>query len=141
MKVKNYPDINSLHRQDESFWNGNAKELSEDKPNVHKERRSHDRIPANMEARFQYGNRFYAGKITNVSESGMFIHTDMALPRSSTMEVIVMIGKEVVRLPATVRRTVNNLKKNTSYKPGGIGVELHKSSPQYLSFVNKLKYS
>ena len=140
MKIKNYPDIKKLHNKDDKTWKKNAK-CSDGILKVHKDRRTHDRVSTNMEARFLYGNRFYAGKITDVSESGMFIHTDMIMPRSSTMEVIVMIGKEVVKLPVTVRRTMNNHTKYKSYKTGGIGVELLKSSPQYLSLVKMLKYS
>ena len=140
MKIKNYPDINKLLNKDEKTWKKNTK-WSDGILKVHKDRRTNNRVSTNMEARFLYGNRFYAGKIMNVSESGMFIHTDMILPKHSTMEVIAMIGKEVVKLPVTVRRTVNKSKNYKSYTAGGIGVELDKSSPKYLSFINTLNYS
>ncbi len=139
MKVKNYPDINKLQSKDNIIPKKNARVSSNNILNVRKDRRTHNRISTNIEARFLYGKRFYAGKITNISESGMFIHTEMILPRSSNMEVIVMIGKEVARLPVTVRRTVHNRSQYKLYEPGGIGVELHQSSPKYLSFVNTLK--
>ncbi|RJQ50017.1 MAG: hypothetical protein C4538_01025 [Nitrospiraceae bacterium] len=98
------------------------------------EKRAFERIPANINARFFYGNIFYTGNILNLSEKGMFISTRRCLPSDSMFVVIVRLEDKLLKVVAKVKR----LTKGSGYH-NGMGVELVYTSVGYLEFVSSLK--
>ncbi len=139
MKTIYYPPLESIAPAKQESGKSTAKIWSDGMLNVHRERRAYDRVPTRMEARFLCGNRYYAGKITDVSEKGMFIHTDIRLPKNSPLSIIMLINNEVTKVPVTVRRTVESSFRSDNVSTGGMGVELVKSPVQYMSYVSSLK--
>ena len=96
------------------------------------EQRSFKRISQNLRAAFPCCNKLYSGTISNFSENGMLIDSEISIPINSLFEIIVPIGKEIVKIPAVYRRLV---KDGMKYK--GMGVELKYPPQKYLDFVRK----
>lgn len=99
--------------------------------NVRRERRAHVRYPSNMQARFFYGDMVYEGMVTDISEKGMFISTEMRFSQSQVIDVLLMIDKKVLKVPVAVRRSV----KHDSDGSGGVGVELLRTPGRYIDHV------
>ena len=100
------------------------------------ERRSSNRIETNFKARFFYGNFFYSGTITNVSDSGMFINTKRFLPTDSMFVVIIRLENVLLKVIAKVQRLTA-----TEDNGAGIGVTLVSPSHNYLEFIHSIKTS
>ncbi len=98
------------------------------------ERRSCERIPTNMYARFFYGNMFYSGTVLNVSDNGMFISTKRFLPDDAIFVVIIRLENELLKVIAKVNRIAL-----TSGNSAGIGVTLLSPSRNYLDLVGSIK--
>jgi hypothetical protein len=112
---------------------------SDGRLNTHLEKRTHERIPTKLQARFFLGNTVYAGNITNLSEKGMFISTDVSLPLNYRLEVLVRLKGNVLKIPARIRRSVqsdNHLLLDSGH---GMGVELTNFPRAYLQYVNTLR--
>jgi len=139
MKTIHYPPIEKIEPVHHRTGKATAKVWGDGMLNVQKERRSYDRVSTRMEARFFCGNRYYAGKITDVSEQGMFINTDIKLPIDTSFEIMMLINDQVTKVPVTVRRTVDSTYRSDNFSSGGMGVELVKSPVRYLSYVSSLK--
>ena len=139
MKTIFYPPLESIEPVNKKECMRTGRIWSDGMLNTHKDRRAYKRVPTRMEARFLCGNRYYAGKITDVSEKGMFINTDIRLPENSSFDIIMLINNKVTKVPVTVRRTVESTYRSDNFSSGGMGVELMKSSTQYLSYVSGLK--
>lgn len=93
-----------------------------------------ERIPGNVEARFFCSNALYNGIITNLSEKGMCISTDMCLPYNSMFEVLIPLKENVLEVPAKVRWV-----KKTNNEYDTMGVKLMEPPENYLDFVIGLK--
>jgi hypothetical protein len=139
MKTIHYPPIEKIEPVKQTAGKVTAKVWGDGMLNIHKERRAYDRVQTSMEARFFCGNRYYAGKITDVSEQGMFITTDIRMPIDTSFEIMMLINNQVARMPVTVRRTIESTYRSDNFSSGGMGVELMKSTTQYLSYVSSLK--
>jgi hypothetical protein len=139
MKTVFYPPLESIEPAKQESGKRAATVWGDGMLNVHRERRAFDRVPTHMEARFMCGNRYYAGNITDVSEKGMFINTDIRLPGNSTLDIIMLIDNEIAIVPVTVRRNVEALFRSDDISSGGMGVELMKSPATYLRYVSGLK--
>jgi hypothetical protein len=98
------------------------------------ERRAYRRIPTKIDTRFFYGNLFYTGTVLNLSEKGMFINTRRYLPPESILVVIIHIDNELMKVIATVKRSVRN-----NSDCDGMGVELLRPSVGYVEFVKSIK--
>ncbi|MBI5408568.1 MAG: PilZ domain-containing protein [Nitrospirae bacterium] len=98
------------------------------------EKRAVERIPANLSARFFYGNMFYTGTILNLSEKGMFISTRRCLPCESMFVIIIRSESKLMQVVARVKRLA---KDNGHY--GGMGVELLNATVEYSEFIGGLK--
>ena len=98
------------------------------------QKKSCERIPGSLEARFFCGNSLYNGTITNLSEKGMCISTGMCLPYNSMFEVLIPLKEKVMEVLAKVRWV-----KETNGKYDTMGVELMKPPENYLDFVDGLK--
>ncbi len=97
-------------------------------------KRAFERIPVNLEAKFSCHHEDYTGKITNVSENGMFIQTEMNFPFEPQFEIHILHKGNILKVPVKIARVV---KTKNFYD--GIGVEIIEQTEGYLEFVNDLK--
>ncbi len=98
------------------------------------EKRSTERVPANLDTRFLYDDMFYSGRILNLSENGMFISTMKYVPSESKFLVVIRIKNEIYKMPAKVKRVT---RRNTY--SDGIGVELIEPDEEYLKYLKELR--
>jgi hypothetical protein len=98
------------------------------------EKRAVERIAAEIDTRFFYGNMFYSGTAVNLSERGMFVHTHSCVPANSEFLVIIKDKKELIKISARVKRVTK-----TEDRFDGMGIELLNPSARYLEFVEGLK--
>ncbi len=119
--------------------NREPKVWADNELNLHAEKRAYRRIPANLQARVLYGNLIYSGKVTDISENGMFINTKMNCPVNVVFLLVVMVNDTVMKVPIKVKRTVKYEKNNSGYGSSGIGVELVNTPQGYLDYVNDCK--
>lgn len=107
--------------------------------NVQAERRAFERFHTNLEARLFYGKLIYAGKITDLSQKGMFINTNIKFPVSSEFMMVVLLDGQTVKIPIKVIRTS---KSDINNDPeSGIGVELLDTPGIYLDFIGRCWFS
>ena len=106
--------------------------------NLHAEKRAFRRIPADLQARVLYGNLIYSGKVTDISENGMFINTKMNFPVNSVFLMVILVNDTVVKVPIKVKRSVR-LENEDSGNSSGIGVELVNTPKNYLDYVSTCK--
>ncbi len=99
------------------------------------EKRAFERFPANIDARFFYGNIFYSGTVLNLSEKGMFINTKRCLPSDSMFVIIIRESNALLKVIAKVKRfSIDGSCCN------GMGVELMSPSIDYVEFINRINY-
>lgn len=99
------------------------------------QRRSFERVPADIKIRFYSCNTDYSGTIKNLSENGMFISTDkMLFPFDSTIEIIIPFNEKLLKVPVKVIRMTRS-----DDVFDGIGVTLLDNHREYLEFVNNRK--
>jgi hypothetical protein len=99
------------------------------------EKRSSDRIPANVDITFRSNGDEYNGTIINISESGMFITTkEMNSPFDSEFEIVIPLEENTLQVPVNLSRFILSPDSED-----GLGVELSNHSPEYLNFVSSLK--
>lgn len=98
------------------------------------ERRSHTRMSTKIDARFFYGNLFYSGTVSNISQKGMFINTRRLLPSGAIFVVLIRIENQLLKVIARVKR---NIRDNGS--SDGMGVELLSPSVTYMDLVSGLQ--
>ncbi|GBE05558.1 MAG TPA: PilZ domain-containing protein [Nitrospirae bacterium] len=96
--------------------------------------RAFKRIPANIEVIFFSGTQEYYGTVTNLSEKGMFINTEVNFPLQQRLKVLMPWQADTLWLHARVRSfgTSGNIYN-------GIGVELVSPSLRYLEFIGDLR--
>lgn len=97
------------------------------------EKRTSKRIAVNVAARFFQGKMFYSGTVLNLSATGMFLKTNVCLPSNSRLLVFLFSGKNLLRVPARVKR-VSTINHNCD----GIGVEILNSPEDYMKYINDL---
>ena len=125
--------------QAENADNREPKVWADEELNLHSEKRAHRRIPADLQARVLYGNLIYSGKVTDISENGMFINTKMNFPVNVVFLLVVMVNDSVIKVPIKVKRTVRFEKDNSGNGSSGIGVELVNTPQGYLDYVSSCK--
>ena len=101
---------------------------------VFEEKRAFKRVPVNIDARFFCTNMFYSGKISNLSETGMFINTRKCFPIGTTMVVIIHDKREVTRVYVKIKRM-----ERSHEDCDGVAVKLVSPSKAYADFVKDLK--
>ena len=99
-----------------------------------KEKRVCARILANIDSRFFYGNLFYSGLVTNLSDRGMFISTKSFLPSDAMFIIIIRLENEFLKVIAKVKRVTSKVDNNA-----GMGVELLNPPRSYIDFINRMK--
>ena len=107
----------------------------------YRERRGHDRYPANLQARLFYGNMIYSGMVTNISQSGMFVNTQIDFPVNSQFVMVVLLNERTLKVPVKVKRTAGRDDNNYSRPDSGIGIELLDIPQNYLDYVGACKSS
>jgi hypothetical protein len=120
------------------FKNGISKVWGDGMLNVRADRRSYTRVPSRIQARFFCGSRIYAGDITDISEKGMFVSTDMRLPVNSRIDIMILVDRKVVKIPVTVRRTVKLDNPGGNNANNGMGVELTRSVQKYIDYIHSV---
>ncbi len=98
------------------------------------ERRYSERITSDVEARFFYGKLFYAGKITDLSEKGMFVSTRKCLPQDTLFIVMTCENNRVLNMYVKVKRLIR-----TNGCNDGMGLEIISPPADYLHYVDGLK--
>jgi hypothetical protein len=98
------------------------------------EKRASTRIAAKIDTRFFYGKMFYAGTVVNLSERGMFVHTERCLPAASEFLVIIKNKRELLKISAKVKRVTK-----TKDCFDGMGIELLNPPERYLEFIEGLE--
>ena len=100
--------------------------------NIMEYRRS-TRISQNLKVAVPCCNKLYAGTVSDFSENGMLIDSEIGIPINSRFELILPIDKEILKIHAVYRRLVKNGVKNN-----GMGIELLYPPQKYLDFVRKM---
>lgn len=98
------------------------------------EKRSFERIDADVDVRFSYGYIFYTGSITNLSEKGLFIRTKNCLPTNSLILIMFREDDELLKILARVKRST----KSNRYDDG-MGIEVLNPQRKYIDYVNNMK--
>ncbi len=98
------------------------------------EKRSFERIDADLDVRFSYGYIFYTGKISNFSEKGLFIRTRNCLPDNSIVLIMLRVENELVKLLARVKRSTKSGNNHD-----GMGIEILNPQKKYLNYIDSLK--
>lgn len=98
------------------------------------EKRAFDRIPSDIRVIFFSGTQEYYGTVTNLSEKGMFINTEVNFPLQLQLKILMPWQTDTLWLHAMIRSFGTS---GNSYN--GIGVELVSPSPRYLEFVDSLR--
>ena len=125
--------------QCEEVQNRDPKVWADDELNLHMEKRAYRRIPANLEARVLYGNLIYSGKVTDISEVGMFINTKVNFPVNAVFLLMVLVNDCVIKIPIKVKRRVKSGEDLSGQNKCGMGVELVKTPQHYLDYVSSCK--
>lgn len=100
-------------------------------------RRSYERVDLNVDANICCEPYFFQGRVVNVSEQGMCIHTAMCYP-TGTASKLIITGKFGTLLVLQAR--VTRLAKKDGFNDT-MGFELLNPSSDYLEFVNSLRQS
>jgi hypothetical protein len=99
------------------------------------EKRSSKRIAANIALRFPCCNMIYSGTMTNLSENGMLINSEISFPIHSKFDILIPLKEDVLKVPVKISRLV---KTGNIYN--GMGVELLDLPKKYLEFLIKLNF-
>lgn len=97
------------------------------------EKRTCERFPVEIDARFFCGNMFYSGTIFNLSTDGMYIKTKRCFPSGTRLLTIIRNGKELLQIITKVKQLT---RINGCYD--GMHVEILNPSKNYLDYVNSL---
>lgn len=97
------------------------------------EKRTCEKIPVEIDARFFCGNMFYSGTVTNLSTEGMHINTKRCFPSCTSFVTIIRNGKDLLQVITKVKRLTRT---NGCYD--GMDVEILNPSKNYLDYVKSL---
>lgn len=101
------------------------------------EKRAVKRISTNLKVKFCCcSTDDYYGTVTNLSENGMFINTQMCFPLEISFDIDIFSDTETLKLPVIVR-WVRQSERNYD----GIGVKVTDLNPGYVKFVERLNLS
>lgn len=103
------------------------------------ERRTHERLFAELPARLFYGNIVYTGTVRDLSESGMFISTRLYFPVDSVFLVVIQQNGQSFKMNIKVKRIARPSGGNLTREQSGIGVRLIEPSQMYLEFIQKCR--
>ena len=69
---------------------------------IFEEKRAFKRVPVNIDARFFCTNMFYSGKISNLSETGMFIITEQPALTGTELSIRLALDQRMVIMRGAV---------------------------------------
>jgi hypothetical protein len=95
------------------------------------EKRAFQRVPEKIRVDLYYEHDSYEGTVTDLSQNGLHIETQIHPPFEADLEVVLILGDEVFELFGKVKRLEN---KSSS----GMGVELTAPSEHYCRFVSTM---
>lgn len=72
--------------------------------------RAGERFPANLPVRFFFGNTFCSGNISNISEEGLCVDTDICFPQGSIIDLIVLLKEKTLTITVAVNWLRDNKK-------------------------------
>ncbi len=98
------------------------------------ERRSRERLPSNVKARMLYGNIFYTGVVTDLSEKGVFVNTKMNFPLNTVFILVVLVNNKTLKILSRVKRSLRTDYDQTS-DHSGMGIELLSPPLEYMEFI------
>jgi hypothetical protein len=101
------------------------------------DRRLHERFPSRLQARLFYGNLIFAGMVTNVSKSGMFVNTRIKFPSNSRLMLALLVDGKVLNIPIRIRRFISPDYSSARADGSGIGIELLDTPRSYLDFIGR----
>ena len=96
--------------------------------------RAFERVREKIRVDFYYNNEVYEGTVTDISHNGLHIDSEICPPFESDLEVVLILGDEVFRLPGKVKRVVNANEANS-----GMGVELSVPPQSYCKFISTVQ--
>lgn len=105
------------------------------------EKRALKRLPANLQARIFYGNMVYAGTVSNLTETGMFICTEMSFAVDAMLVSVVLLNSHSVELPVLVKRSGSSKCRPDGVEMSGIGVSILNPPKEYMDFVSVVSAS
>jgi len=105
------------------------------------EKRALERLSVNLQARLFYGNMVYTGTVSNLTESGMFICTEMSFPVDTLLVSVILLDGHTLKIPVVVRRTLKSNNHPEGVKDNGIGVGLLNPPAEYMDFVSTARAS
>lgn len=97
-------------------------------------KRTVERLQSGIDARFNYGDMFYSGKIMNMSEKGMFIQTKICLPAGTMFVIMVREEHHLLKMLARVKYS-----SRARVLHAGMGVEILNPPTYYTEYVDKLR--
>jgi hypothetical protein len=100
------------------------------------QKRAFERRPVSISVRLFLGNMFYAGKILDISEMGMFIQTRLCPPPKAMFIILVQNEKNLLQFFARVRWV-----KKANGVFDGVGAEILFPASNCLRSVSSKKYS
>lgn len=98
------------------------------------QKRMFERISVNIQARFYYGNIFYSGKITNMSENGIFLQTRTSVPQSSLFPVIIRTDTMLLNILTRVMWAAPPDRQHC-----GVGLEIVNPSENYIEYTESIR--
>ena len=101
---------------------------------IYMEKRAVKRISTNLKVKFCCcSTDDYYGTVTNLSENGMFITTQMCFPLETSFDIDIFSDTETLKVPVVVRWV---RKSGRNYN--GVGVKVTDPHPRYVNFVERL---
>jgi hypothetical protein len=96
------------------------------------QQRKYERIPVNFPLRLPCGRTFVPGIATNLSETGLFVNTELCFPVESKMEVLMKFENEILKVPVEIVRVLKS-----DHKCMGMGVRILNMPKKYVEFISK----
>lgn len=100
------------------------------------QRRAHDRISVNLEAKLNCGTRTNNGVVRNISEKGMLIVTKLDFPFDICFDLLLPSTDEILNVPVKICRL-----ERSKGDYDRIGVEVTDFLRSYLDYVSQLRAS
>jgi hypothetical protein len=98
--------------------------------------RKYKRIPVSFPLRLTCLRTYVPGTVTNLSENGLFINTELCFPLKSKMDVLIKLKEEILKVPVEIVRVLKS-----DHKCMGIGVRILNLPKRYVEFISKSYHS
>ncbi len=99
------------------------------------EKRAFKRLSVDLQARVLFGNIIYTGKVSDLSENGMFINTKINFPLETLLLTVVLLENETLNIPVKIKRVVKATEHTGNNSRSGLGVKIQGPQQDYLDYV------